>query len=206
MGIFCLALRLFLALPSLFAPKSRLHFLLPSLEGLARSKVLLPRPKFPFLGQETIVRDPPSKTNNFGWEMSHFIASFIIFGPRKVADKAGGRRQIGEKWGTNFGQSQRNFMPWANKSAKPAGKWPKGRWAERKFRHQHLSKTRPNSRRALSQASSRDFPKQKTHKNSIIIIREWKQKCVTNQGCMWQATRQQELQRVNIYKLLCRFR
>jgi len=56
------------------------------------------------------------------------------------------------KWSSNFGQSQRHSMPGANKSANLAGE-------KESFCHEHLSKTRPNSRRALSLPSSRrDFP------------------------------------------------
>lgn len=135
----------------------------------------------PFDGQQTIVRDLERKANNF-WQGN--VTFYCLFHHSRS-----GLEGDEWKWSSNFGQSQRNFMPGANKSANLTGKAGKrraqGRGERESFAMNISSKTRPNSRRALSLASASSLGTSQTKdpqkQSSIIIIRKWKQKCVTNQ-------------------------
>lgn len=112
--------------------------------------------------------------------MSHFIVCFIIAGRGSKATRESGAATSVKVRGISC-QGLIKVRTWREKPEK-GGLRDGGRES---FAMNISSKTRPNSRRALSLASASSLGTSQTKdpqkQRSIIIIRKWKQKCVTNQ-------------------------
>jgi len=99
----------------------------------------------PFLGQQTIVRDLERKANNFGRE-----CHILLFAPSYSA------KGMWKSGAATWAKVRGIPCHWLIKVRTCPGK---GKVSPRTF-----GKTRPNSRRALSRPSRRDFPNKRAHK------------------------------------------
>lgn len=129
MGIFCLALRLFwYRHPFRFLRQEVDYtFCFRRWKGWPAGKSYFLVPHFHFSGNKQLSATHRAKQIILAEKCHILLLLSSYFGPRKVAEKgrrSGGRS--GKSGAPTSSKVRRNFMPWANKSAKPAGKWPKG--------------------------------------------------------------------------------